>query len=103
MNAQAEKKESQPKNTLETRVTRLETGFEYLATKADIASVRTEIANVENRLNDKIHTEVSELRKSADRDFRILFGALIAVALGLDGDSWPKAYIGCNAPFSTPL
>ncbi|AMC13332.1 hypothetical protein RL73_02495 [Liberibacter crescens] len=49
------------------------------------ADLKEDIANVEVRLNDKIHTEVSELRKAADRDFRILFGALIALGLGLSG------------------
>ena len=32
--------------TLEERVSRLEGGYEHLATKADVADVRTEIANV---------------------------------------------------------
>ena len=36
--------------TVEERLTRLETEREHLATKADVAELRAELANVENRL-----------------------------------------------------
>ncbi|AGA64489.1 hypothetical protein B488_04970 [Liberibacter crescens BT-1] len=72
---------------MEARVVRLETGFEYLATKADIA-------NAENRLNDRIanvRTEIAEVRteiahvekRLTDKIYNVsylIFGALAALA-----------------------
>lgn len=53
---------------MEARVAKLEAHFEYI--RRDLDAVRT---------------DVGAIKKEAREDFRILFGALIAVALGLAG------------------
>lgn len=55
-------------NGLEARVAVLENNVDHI--KADIAEIKG---------------DVKELARAHDRDFRILFGALIAVAIGLAG------------------
>lgn len=53
---------------VEARLAKLETHFEY---------VRRDL--------DELKVDVAEHRKETRSDFRVLFGALIAVALGLSG------------------
>jgi len=53
---------------MEARVARLE---------SDVAHIRTDITDVKADLRD--------LRKDGQRDFRILFGAVIVATLGLAG------------------
>ncbi|HEY4073715.1 MAG TPA: hypothetical protein VGM52_11485 [Herbaspirillum sp.] len=51
---------------METRVTKLETAVEYI--QRDISEMKTDIRDI---------------KKDMRSDFRLLFGAIIAVALGL--------------------
>jgi hypothetical protein len=56
----------------------------YGGLEARIAKVESSIEHIQRDLAD-IKTDVRELRKDANRDFRILFGAIIFVALGTAG------------------
>ena len=47
--------------TLEVRVSRLEGGYEHLATKADVADLKSDIARVETRLEAKLASLESRL------------------------------------------
>ena len=47
--------------TLEERVSRLEGGYEHLATKADVADLKADIARVESRLEAKLASLESRL------------------------------------------
>ena len=47
--------------TLEERVSRLEGGYEHLATKADVAELRGDISRVESRLESRIEAEIGKL------------------------------------------
>ena len=47
--------------TLEERVSRLEGGYEHLATKADVAELRGDIARVESRLESRLEAEIGKL------------------------------------------
>ncbi len=49
--------------------------------KADIKELRSEM---KSELKD-VHSDLKDLRKDMQTDFRVLFAALIAVALGLAG------------------
>ena len=55
-------------NGMEPRIAKLESHFEYI--RRDL---------------DSVATDVKDLRKDMREDFRILFGALVVVALGLAG------------------
>lgn len=52
--------------------------------EARIAKVEATLEHVQRDLGE-LRSDVRELRRDARTDFRILFGALIAVALGLAG------------------
>ena len=52
--------------------------------EARIAKVEAAVEHIQRDLSE-VKTDIRELRKDTNRDFRILFGALIAVALGLAG------------------
>lgn len=60
---------------MQARVTRLETIAEHV--ERDLTDMRQTLRRHEDKLDG--------LRDHAERDFRLLFGALIAVALGLAG------------------
>ena len=47
--------------TLEPRLSRLEGAYEHVATKEDVANVRTEVANVRTEIAD-VRTEIAEVR-----------------------------------------
>ncbi len=47
--------------TLDQRVSRLEGAYEHLATKADIAELKGDIARVESRLESRIEAEIGKL------------------------------------------
>ncbi|WP_218261624.1 MULTISPECIES: hypothetical protein [unclassified Pseudomonas] len=64
---------------MEARVAKLETHVEYI--RRDLDSLKEEV--VEFRSETK--TSVGKVRDNLERDFRLLFGALIVVALGLAG------------------
>ena len=47
--------------TLEPRLSRLEGAYEHVATKEDVANVRTEVANVRVEIGD-LRTEIGDVR-----------------------------------------
>ena len=53
--------------------------------KSDVLTLRDEIKSDVRALRDEIKSDVRALRDNARSDFHILFGAVIAVALGLAG------------------
>ena len=59
--------------TPEERLARLEAVYEHLATKTDIANLKTDIAALEGRLT-------AELHKGLNRNLYITIGAVVAVA-----------------------
>lgn len=71
---------------MEPRVARLESDVGHI--KSDVADLKTE-ARLHREALSKFGTEVNAefraIRKDMSMDFRLLFGALIAVALGLAG------------------
>jgi hypothetical protein len=64
---------------LEARVAVLETHIEHI--RKDIGMIQADIRD----LRDSMHAGFGGLRLEARTDFRLLFGALIGVALGLAG------------------
>lgn len=52
--------------------------------EARVAKLEADIGHIKTSLSD-VRSEVRELRSDARTDFRLLFGALIFVALGLAG------------------
>ena len=60
---------------METRVSKLETAVEHV--QAGLADIKATL-----RIHD---AKFDSLRDRMERDFRLLFGALIAVTLGLAG------------------
>ena len=59
--------------TIEERVSRLEGGYEHLATKADLAALKGDLAALENRISKDMSALEARLT-------RLFLGALIAVA-----------------------
>lgn len=71
---------------LEARVAKLESDVEYI--KRDIQDIKTEIRQHRSENTEEfksVRAEIKEVRELHHKDFRILFGALITVALGLAG------------------
>lgn len=60
---------------MQSRIAKLESSVEYI--QRDITDIKDDIKG--------IRTELKEQRELHHKDFRIMFGALIAVALGLAG------------------
>ncbi len=60
---------------MEARIARLESDMNHISKTLD--EVKTDVR--------EIRKDIQEVRKEAGRDYRTLFGALIAVALGLAG------------------
>jgi hypothetical protein len=52
--------------------------------KVDVAVLKTDVGYIKRDLSEVKH-DVSDLSKIHERDFRVLFGALVVVALGLSG------------------
>ena len=50
--------------------------------EARLAKLESDVGHIQSALTD-IKTDTREIKKDAKEDFRILFGALIAIALGL--------------------
>lgn len=49
-----------------------------------VARMEASVAHIERELSD-IRADIRELRKADETNFRLLFGAMIALALGLAG------------------
>ena len=64
---------------MEPRVAKLEAAVEHI--QRDISEIKSDV----RALRDEIKSDVRALRDNARSDFHILFGAVIAVALGLAG------------------
>lgn len=60
---------------MEARVAKLEASITHI--EQDITEIKTDIRD--------LRQDVREVRRDMQTDFRLLFGALIAVALGLAG------------------
>lgn len=60
---------------LESRVARLE---------SDVSHIRLDIEHIKSDIRDMRH-DIRDVRKDMQSDFRMLFGCIIAVALGLAG------------------
>ena len=52
--------------------------------EARMAKLESDVGHIQSVLVD-IKTDTREIKKDAKEDFRILFGALIVIALGLAG------------------
>ena len=60
---------------LESRVARLE---------SDVSHIRSDIDEIKSDMREIRH-DIKDVRKDMQSDFRVLFGTIIAVALGLAG------------------
>ena len=65
--------------SLNARVTRLETGMEYI--REDIRNLRIELRDTRMELR----TDIRDLRTEMRTDFRLMFGMMVTFALGLSG------------------
>ena len=63
----------------EERIARLEAGYEHLATKANVADVRAELADTRADLKSDIATAQADTNRRIDR----LFWAVIGIGGGL--------------------
>ncbi|HDU5937099.1 TPA: hypothetical protein RFW12_000550 [Klebsiella variicola] len=52
--------------------------------ESDISYIRRDISDVKDDIKD-VRNEIKDIRNDMKSDFRLTFGALIAVALGLAG------------------
>ncbi|MBN5149974.1 hypothetical protein JAK23_10825 [Stenotrophomonas maltophilia] len=71
---------------MEARVAKLESTLEYV--QRDVAEIRADLKKMADQLNafgKDVNGEFRAIRAEAKTDFRLLFGALITVALGLAG------------------
>ena len=64
---------------MEVRVARLESDVEHI--KIGVSDIKIDL----REMRTSLAAEMSEIRRDARTDFRLTFGALIAVALGLAG------------------
>ncbi len=69
----------EPPSGIEPRIARLETSVAHI--ERDAAEIRVDLKD----LRIETRAEFKGLRKTDESNFRLLFGALIAVALGLAG------------------
>lgn len=54
--------------------------------ESDVAVLKNDVAHIQgdvSELRTELRTELRGVRQTQERDFRILFGAIISVALGL--------------------
>lgn len=68
--------------SMDGRVARIESDISYI--KRDIQDIKGEIKDVRGEIKD-VRIDIKDIRSDMRNDFRITFGALIAVALGLAG------------------
>jgi hypothetical protein len=69
---------------MEARVAVLETNIGHI--KENLAEIRKDVRDLRSDLRSETHdlrAQVENLRAQAEKNFRLLFGALISVALGL--------------------
>ncbi|RXZ36572.1 hypothetical protein D9O50_08660 [Oxalobacteraceae bacterium CAVE-383] len=64
---------------MESRVAKLESAVEYI--QRDLADIKADIRDMKQTSSANIR----DMRHASSTDFRIMFGALIAVSLGLAG------------------
>lgn len=64
----------------EGRFTRIETHIGWL--RQNVKDIRGELKDIRGEIKD-VRGEIKDVRKDMQLDFRLMFGALIAVALGL--------------------
>jgi len=50
--------------------------------ESDVAVLKNDVAHIQGDVSE-LRTELRGVRQTQERDFRILFGAIISVALGL--------------------
>ncbi|MBX5462362.1 MAG: hypothetical protein IRZ28_14885 [Steroidobacteraceae bacterium] len=65
---------------METRIDRLESYFASLA--RDVGRIESDVGHLRARLAG-VESDVKQLVQRQERDFRVLFGALMTVAVGL--------------------
>ncbi|MCU5772740.1 hypothetical protein N5923_12385 [Erwiniaceae bacterium BAC15a-03b] len=71
---------------METRVAKLETNVEHI--KNSITDIKHDIREFKGEVQEfkkSVHAEFKEVRRQARTDFRLLFGTIITVALGMAG------------------
>jgi predicted phage-related endonuclease len=75
-----------PPPSLPERVTRVEVTCDHIL--EELRELRTDFRELRNEmreLRNEMRGELRDMRRAATTDFRILFGALIAVSVGLAG------------------
>jgi len=72
------------------QVAKLQSDVEYI--KRDVAEMKIDMREMRNEMRNEmsnefrnVRSELRDVRNHQERDFRILFGALIATAVGLAG------------------
>lgn len=73
-------------NDLEARIAKLESDVSYI--QRDIVNIREELRDFRSETGiefKNVRSELKELRDLHHKDFRIIFGAIITVTLGLAG------------------
>lgn len=70
---------SPPPSGIEARVARLEASLSHV--EADVHEIRGDL----KELRRENQSSAKELRRDAQTDFRLMFGTLVSVALGLSG------------------
>ena len=71
---------------MEARVAKLEVATQYI--QRDVAEIKNDLKLTNQsigKFGDEVNVEFKAIRSEARTDFRLLFGAIIAVALGLAG------------------
>jgi len=71
---------------MDPRIVRLETTTEYI--QRDVAGISSDIKDINGairKFGEDVNVEFRSLRSEARTDFRLLFAAIISVALGLAG------------------
>ena len=79
--------------TIEERVSRLEGGYEHLATKGDVGDVRVEVANVRIEVAS-VRAEVAELRGEVHALKWAMVLAVSGAAVGLAAIQVVLKYLG---------
>ena len=73
-------------SAMEARILNLESSV--LRMGQSIGKLESDVAHIQKDLGElktEMKTDLGQIRERQDRDFRVLFGAIITVALGLGG------------------